>query len=156
MLLNCSHVVLSRDIQFENRLSDNVVGIVPPKETPVKFEQLLKAPSPSSVTRENGTLVMATNAAFEPYEYMENGEIVGFDVDMARAICDILGMELKIENIEFDSIINAVQSGKADVGIAGMTVTADRLKSIDFIEFLMVEHTGLEPVYVCSPVNKKP
>ena len=90
--------------------------------------------SPSSVTRENGTLVMATNAAFEPYEYMENGEIVGFDVDMARAICDILGMELKIENIEFDSIINAVQSGKADVGIAGMTVTADRLKSIDFTD----------------------
>lgn len=90
--------------------------------------------SPSSVTRGNGTLVMATNAAFEPYEYMENGEIVGFDIDMAKAICDVLGMELKIENIEFDSIISAVQSGKADVGIAGMTVTEDRLKSIDFTD----------------------
>ncbi len=86
------------------------------------------------VTRENGTLIMATNAAFEPYEYMQDGEITGIDVDMGWAICDLLGMELKIENIEFDAIINAVQSGKADVGIAGMTITEDRLKSIDFTQ----------------------
>ncbi len=84
------------------------------------------------VERTQGTLTMATNAAFEPYEYMQDGEITGIDVDMAQAICDILGMELEIENIEFDSIISSVQSGKADVGIAGMTVTEDRLKSIDF------------------------
>lgn len=90
--------------------------------------------SPADVDRSNGVLTMATNAAFEPYEYMENNEIVGIDVDMAQAICDILGMELKIENIEFDAIINAVQSGKADVGIAGMTVTEDRLLSIDFTD----------------------
>lgn len=84
--------------------------------------------------RKNGTLTMATNAAFEPYEYMQDGEITGIDVDMGWAICDILDMELKIENIEFDAIINAVQSGKADVGIAGMTVTEDRLESIDFTQ----------------------
>ena len=90
--------------------------------------------SPDNVDRSNGTLTMATNAAFEPYEYIEDGKIVGFDVDMAQAICDILGMDLVIENIEFDAIINAVQSGKADVGIAGMTVTEDRLKSIDFTD----------------------
>ncbi len=84
--------------------------------------------------RANGTLTMATNAAFEPYEFMQNGDITGIDVDMAWAVCDILDMELKIENIEFDAIINAVQSGKADVGIAGMTVTEDRLKSIDFTQ----------------------
>ena len=65
---------------------------------------------------------------------MQNGDITGIDVDMAWAVCDILDMELKIENIEFDAIINAVQSGKADVGIAGMTVTEDRLKSIDFTQ----------------------
>lgn len=88
----------------------------------------------TDVKRDNGTLTMATNAAFEPYEYMQEGEITGIDVDMAQAVCDILGMELKIENIEFDAIINAVQSGKADVGIAGMTVTEDRLKSIDFTQ----------------------
>ncbi len=87
---------------------------------------------PKAGERKNGTLTMATNAAFEPYEYMQDGEITGIDVDMAWAICDLLDMELKIENIEFDAIINAVQSGKADVGIAGMTITEDRLKSIDF------------------------
>ena len=75
---------------------------------------------------------MATNAAFKPYEYYDGGSITGLDVDMMHAICDKLGMSLEIEDIEFDAIINAVQSGKADVGAAGMTVTEDRLKSIDF------------------------
>jgi polar amino acid transport system substrate-binding protein len=88
--------------------------------------------SPADVDRSNGTLVMATNAAFEPYEYYDNQEVVGIDVDMAQAVCDILGMELSVEDMEFDSIINAVTSGKADVGIAGMTVTEDRLQSVDF------------------------
>ncbi len=88
--------------------------------------------SPADVDRSNGTLVMATNAAFEPYEYYDNNEIVGIDADLAQAICDKLGYELKIEDMEFDSIINAVQSGKADIGVAGMTVTEDRLESIDF------------------------
>ncbi len=90
--------------------------------------------SPENVSRENGTLVMATNAAFEPYEYIEDGKIVGIDVDMAQAVCDKLGMELQIDDINFDAIISAVQSGKADVGVAGMTVTEDRLKSIDFTD----------------------
>lgn len=88
--------------------------------------------SPENVDRSNGTLTMATNAAFEPYEYYEGNEIVGIDADMAQALCDKLGYELKIEDMEFDSIINAVQSGKADMGVAGMTVTEDRLKNIDF------------------------
>ena len=86
------------------------------------------------VERNNGTLIMATNAAFEPYEYVEGENIVGIDVDIAQAICDTLGYELVIEDIEFDSIISAVQSGKADVGVAGMTVTEDRLKNIDFTD----------------------
>lgn len=90
--------------------------------------------SPENINRSNGTLIMATNAAFEPYEFYENGSIVGIDADIAQAICDILGMELKIEDMEFDSIISAVQSGKADIGVAGMTVTEDRLKSIDFTD----------------------
>ena len=88
--------------------------------------------SPDGVDRSNGTLTMATNAAFEPYEFYKDQKVVGIDADMAQAVCDKLGMELKIEDMEFDSIINAVTSGKADVGIAGMTVTEDRLKSIDF------------------------
>ena len=88
--------------------------------------------SPADVDRSNGTLIMATNAAFEPYEYYENQEIVGIDADMAQAVCDVLGMELKIEDMEFDSIINAVTSGKADIGVAGMTITEDRLLNVDF------------------------
>ena len=87
--------------------------------------------SPDGVKR-NGTLVMATNAYFKPYEYYDNGKIVGIDADMAQAVADYLGMNLKIEDMEFDSIITAVQSGKADFGAAGMTVTPDRLKNIDF------------------------
>lgn len=90
--------------------------------------------SPEGVDRSNGTLVMATNAAFEPYEYYEGDKIVGIDADMAQAICDKLGYELVIEDMEFDAIINAVQSGKADIGVAGMTVTEDRLESIDFTD----------------------
>lgn len=90
--------------------------------------------SPADVDRSNGTLTMATNAEFPPYEYHEGGEIVGIDVDMARAVCDKLGMELKIEDMAFDAIINAVQSGKADIGVAGMTVTPDRLENIDFTD----------------------
>lgn len=88
--------------------------------------------SPADVDRSNGKLVMATNAAFEPYEYYDGDKIVGIDADMAQAVCDKLGYELQIEDMEFDSIINAVQSGKADMGVAGMTVTEDRLTSVDF------------------------
>lgn len=85
-------------------------------------------------SRENGTLVMATNAEFPPYESMENGAVVGIDVDMMQAVCDKLNMTLEVENMEFDSIIAAVQSGKADVGVAGMTVTPDREKNVSFTQ----------------------
>ena len=77
---------------------------------------------------------MATNAYFEPYEYYDGDKVVGIDADIAQAICDKLGYELVIEDMEFDSIIAAVQSGKADFGAAGMTVTEDRLKNIDFTD----------------------
>lgn len=78
------------------------------------------------------TLVMATNAEFPPYEYHEGDDIVGIDADMAAAVAKELGMELKIEDMAFDSIIPAVESGKADLGVAGMTVTEDRLKNVNF------------------------
>lgn len=88
--------------------------------------------SPADVDRSGGKLVMATNAAFKPYEYYENNEIVGIDADMAQAVADKLGMQLEILDMDFDAIINAVQSGKADIGVAGMTVNEERLQSIDF------------------------
>ena len=90
--------------------------------------------SSTAADKPNGTLTMATNAEFPPYESMEGGNIVGIDVDMMTAVCDKLGMELKVENMEFDSIITAVTSGKADVGVAGMSVTEDRLKNVNFTQ----------------------
>ncbi len=78
------------------------------------------------------TLVMATNAEFPPYEYHEGDKIVGIDAEIAQAIADKLGMELKIEDVAFDSIIPGVQAKKYDMGMAGMTVNDERLKSVDF------------------------
>ena len=81
---------------------------------------------------KGGTLIMATNAYFEPYEYYEGEDVVGIDVEIATAIAEKLGMTLEVEDMEFDSIIAAVNSGKAHIGAAGMTVTKDRLKNVDF------------------------
>ena len=63
------------------------------------------------MTVNDGVLTMATNAYFPPYEYYEGDEIVGIDADIAKAVADKLGLELKIEDMEFDSIITAVQTG---------------------------------------------
>jgi polar amino acid transport system substrate-binding protein len=90
--------------------------------------------TPDGTEYPNGTLTMATNAEFEPYEYYDGDDIVGIDVDMAKAICDKLGYELKVEDMAFDAIITAVSSGKADFGAAGMTVTEERLQNIDFTD----------------------
>ena len=81
-----------------------------------------------------GKLVMATNAEFPPYEYHDGDAIVGIDAEIAKAIADELGMELEIEDIAFDSIIPEITSGKADMGLAGMTVTEDRKQSVDFTD----------------------
>lgn len=78
------------------------------------------------------TLVMATNAEFPPYEYRDGENFAGIDVEIAQAIAEDMGLELDIEDMQFDSIIPAVQSGKADIGIAGMTVREDRLVNVDF------------------------
>ena len=78
------------------------------------------------------TLTMATNAEFPPYEYFEGGQIVGIDPEIAAAIADNLGMRLVIDNMDFGAIIAAVQTGKVDMGMAGMTVTDERLESINF------------------------
>lgn len=81
-----------------------------------------------------GKIVMVTNAEFPPYEYHENNTIVGIDADIARAIADQMGMELEIQDMAFDSLIPAIQSGKADFAAAGMTVNEERLRNVDFTE----------------------
>lgn len=90
--------------------------------------------TPEGTEYPNGQLVMATNAAFEPYEYYENQSIVGIDADFAKAICDKLGYELKIEDMEFDAVVASVSSGKSDFGAAGLTITEDRLQNVNFSE----------------------
>lgn len=96
-------------------------------------------------TVNDGVLTMATNAYFPPYEYYEGSDIVGIDAEIAQAIADKLGLELKIEDMEFDSIITAVQTGKADMGLAGMTVTEERLQTINFSDTYA---TGIQSVIV--------
>ena len=81
---------------------------------------------------DNSSLVMATNAEFPPYEYKDGENIVGIDIEIAQAIADDLGLELVIEDMAFDSIIEAVKSGKADIGIAGLTVDEERLANVNF------------------------
>ena len=81
---------------------------------------------------EKQTLIMATNAEFPPYEFHEGDDIVGIDAEMAAAVAEELGMDFQIVDMAFASIIPAVDSGKADIGVAGMTVTEDRLQNVNF------------------------
>ncbi len=86
----------------------------------------------ADIDRPNGTLIVATNAEFPPYEYYEAGKITGMDMDIMQAVCDKLGMEMQIEDMAFDSIISAVSTGKVDIGAAGFTVTEERKKNVNF------------------------
>ena len=99
------------------------------------------------------TLTMATNASFPPYEYYDGETIVGIDAEIAAAICAKLGYELEIADMEFDSIIAAIGSGKADFGMAGMTVTEERAKSVNFSKSYA---TGIQAVIVKkdSPITQ--
>ncbi|MBQ7849104.1 MAG: transporter substrate-binding domain-containing protein [Clostridia bacterium] len=92
-----------------------------------------------------GTLIMATNASFPPYEYYEGTDIVGIDVEIAAAVSAKLGYDFEVADMEFDAIISAVNAGKADFGLAGMTVTEERLLSVDFSDSYA---TGVQVVIV--------
>lgn len=94
--------------------------------------EVTETPVAEETDATGGTLKMATNAAFPPYEFYEGQEIVGIDAEIAKLIADKLGMELVIEDMEFDSVLLAVPSGKADIGMAGLTVDETRLVSMDF------------------------
>lgn len=83
--------------------------------------------------QNDGKIIMGTNAEFPPFEYRDaSGEVVGFDVEIAKAIAEELGVELVIEDMDFGALIGALQSGKIDMAIAGMTVTEDRKQNVDF------------------------
>jgi polar amino acid transport system substrate-binding protein len=85
-----------------------------------------------AIGRRNGTLVVATNATFPPYEYYDNGRICGIDIDVMQAVADDLGMKLDVEDMDFEAVITSVQTGKADVGASALTVTKDRARNVLF------------------------
>lgn len=102
----------------------------PAEETPAEEEGSSEEVAEPETT--GGVLKMGTNAYFQPYEYYDGDKIVGIDAEIAAAIAEKLGMELVIEDMEFSSIITAVDTGAVDFGMAGMTVTEERLQSVDF------------------------
>ena len=103
------------------------------------------------------TLVMATNATFPPYEYVDGEEYKGIDIEISQAIADDLGMKLhqaiaddlgmklQVDDMDFDSIIPAITTGKADMSLAGMTVTEDRKKNVNFSDSYA---TGVQVIIV--------
>ncbi len=97
----------------------------------------------STITK--GVLTMGTNATFPPYEYYEGQDIIGIDAEIAQAIADKLGLKLEIVDMDFGSIITSVQTGKIDMGMAGMTVTEDRLENVNFTDSYS---TGVQVVIV--------
>lgn len=99
-------------------------------------------------------LVMATNAEFPPYEYLEGEHIDGIDPVIVRAIAERLGYEVKIDNMKFDSVIAAVQTGKADIAASGLTVTEDRKKQVLFTHpYIVAEQLIIVPEN--SPIKAK-
>lgn len=90
-------------------------------------------------------LILATSADFPPYEYIEGNGYAGIDIEIAGLIAKKLGRELAVENMNFNSIINAVETGKADIGMAGLTVNEDRLQSVDFTDSYA---TGVQAIIV--------
>lgn len=82
--------------------------------------------------RNKDELIMVTEAGFAPFEYYENNEVVGVDVEIAKKIASKMNKKLVIKDVAFDSIINEVKSGKADIGAAGISYTEERSKQVDF------------------------
>lgn len=82
--------------------------------------------------KKAGKLVIATSPDFPPFENLENGEVVGIEVDILNKIAEKLGVELVIEQMDFDSVIPGIQAGKFNVGVSGITVTEERKKNVDF------------------------
>jgi polar amino acid transport system substrate-binding protein len=139
MLVGCGSSSSSEDSASDTTETD---------DTTTDDAQADEAGDDAAVTTvTDGVLTMATNAYFPPYEYYEGDDIVGIDAEIAQAIADKLGLTLQIEDMEFDSIITAVQSGKADLGLAGMTVTDERKQSVNFSDSYA---TGIQSIVVAE------
>ena len=109
-------------------------------------EAVSSAAAAELTTVEAGKLTMATNATFPPYEMTtDSGEIEGIDVDTAKAIAEKLGLELQIDDMDFDAALLSVQQGKADIVMAGVTVTDERKAVMDFSDSYA---TGIQSIIV--------
>ena len=117
-----------------------------PASSAASSEAVSSAAAAELTTVEAGKLTMATNATFPPYEMTtDSGEIEGIDVDTAKAIAEKLGLELQIDDMEFDAALLSVQQGKADIVMAGVTVTDERKAVMDFSDSYA---TGIQSVIV--------
>lgn len=103
-----------------------------------------------SKSSSEDTLIVGTEAAFAPYEYIEGNEIVGIDMDIAQAIADAMGKKLEVKNMDFDGALLAVQQGKVDFVAAGVSVTEKREKNMDFSDYY-VDSTDVIVVNAGSP-----
>ncbi len=130
VVASCSSEPVVEDDNKNDVVENNV------EETPVEGEE---------TPADDNTIVMATNAYFQPYEYYEGDVIVGIDAEIAAAIAEKLGKELVINDMQFDSILTAVQTGSVDFGMAGMTVTEARLESVNFTSSYA---TGVQSIIV--------
>ena len=110
-------------------------------ETPAQEGQDAEAPAETEAPAESsaevktvteGVLTMGTNAAFPPYEFYEGEEIVGIDAEIAGLLAEKLGLKLEIMDMDFSAIVTSVQTGGVDIGLAGMTVTEERLENVNF------------------------
>ncbi len=97
-----------------------------------KDESVKKMPDIDALSGKNGTLTMATNTGYEPFEYVRDGEIVGYDIEMAILFCEAFGYKLELLDMNFDAIIPSIQSGKCNFGGAGITITPERQESMLF------------------------
>ena len=99
----------------------------------VSTEEAASADAAAVTTVNAGKLTMSTNAAFTPYEMTtDSGELEGIDIDVAAAVAEKLGLELQVDDMDFDAALLAAQNGKSDMVMAGVTVTDERLKVMDF------------------------
>ena len=99
---------------------------------PAEGEDAIKIPE--ALATEGDVIKMGTNAAFKPFEYAEGGEVVGFDISMSQNIAKDMGRKLQVEDMAFDSLLSALDTGAIDFVAAGMTATEERKQSVDFSE----------------------
>jgi polar amino acid transport system substrate-binding protein len=108
------------------------------------------------------TLVVGTSAGFRPFEYMEGGEVVGFDIDLMKEIAKKMDMKIKVEDLEFEALIPAVKSGTIDVIASGMTINEKRKEQVDFSEpyftanqSVLVRENFNEPLNTVEDLNNE-